>query len=237
MGFSMNLLTILAIVLSVGLVVDDAIVVVENVARNLREGMTRKEAALASSRRLLSPIIAMTMTLAVVYAPIGFVYGLSGVLFREFAFTLAIAVVISGFVAITLSPIMSAWVCPDRGDETRMTRWVNDRFERIASKYGALMDFSLRWRWQLVTAGLFFTLTGYAALPVLSEGVGADRGPERHQSGGGFRSRVIDGETLQGFSDAVEVMMEDPARLISGRRWDPRAAMVVTSSCHPMSVS
>ena len=74
----------------------------------------------------------MTMTLAVVYAPIGFLSGLSGVLFREFVFTLAIAVVISGFVAITLSPIMSAWVCPDKGHETRMTRWVNDRFERIA---------------------------------------------------------------------------------------------------------
>ena len=132
--------------------------VVENVARNLREGMSRKEAALASSRRLLSPIIAMTMTLAVVYAPIGFLSGLSGVLFREFAFTLAIAVVISGFVAITLSPIMSAWVCPDKGHETRMTRWVNDRFERIAKRYGDVVDFSLRWRWQLLTGGLFLSL-------------------------------------------------------------------------------
>ena len=107
--------------------VDDAIVVVENVARNLREGMTRKEAALASSRRLLSPIIAMTMTLAVVYAPIGLIRlvrrVVQGVRLRW-------AVVISGFVAITLSPIMSAWVCPDKGHETRMTRWVNDRFER-----------------------------------------------------------------------------------------------------------
>ena len=158
MGFSLNLLTILAVVLSVGLVVDDAIVVVENVARNLREGMSRREAALASSRRLLSPIIAMTITLGVVYAPIGFVSGLSGVLFREFAFTLAVAVLISGFVAMTLSPIMSAWVCPDRGHETRMSRWVNDRFELIANRYGALIDFSLRWRWQLITAGLFFTL-------------------------------------------------------------------------------
>ena len=113
MGFSLNLLTILAVVLSVGLVVDDAIVVVENVARHLRAGMSRRDAALASSRRLLSPIIAMTITLGVVYAPIGFVSGLSGVLFREFAFTLAVAVLISGLVAMTLSPIMSAWVCPD----------------------------------------------------------------------------------------------------------------------------
>ena len=102
MGFSLNLLTILAIVLSVGLVVDDAIVVVENVARNLRQGMSRREAALRSSRRLLAPIIAMTLTLAVVYAPIGLLSGLTGVLFKEFAFTLAIAVLISGVVALTL---------------------------------------------------------------------------------------------------------------------------------------
>ena len=146
MGFSMNLLTILAIVLSVGLVVDDAIVVVENVARNLRDGMTRKEAALASSRRLLTPIIAMTMTLAVVYAPIGFLSGLSGVLFKEFAFMLAIAVLISGFVAITLSPVLSAWVCPDKGRETNMSLWVNNRFEHVAERYGRVVDFSLRWR-------------------------------------------------------------------------------------------
>ncbi|MGV6806498.1 MAG: efflux RND transporter permease subunit, partial [bacterium] len=96
MGFSLNLLTILAIVLSVGLVVDDAIVVVENVSRYMREGKSRTEAALASSRQLLAPIIGMTITLAAVYAPIGFLSGLTGVLFKEFAFTLAVAVLISG---------------------------------------------------------------------------------------------------------------------------------------------
>jgi len=210
MGFSLNLLTILAVVLSVGLVVDDAIVVVENVARNLREGMSRREAALASSRRLLSPIIAMTITLGVVYAPIGFVSGLSGVLFREFAFTLAVAVLISGFVAMTLSPIMSAWVCPDRGHETRMSRWVNDRFELIANRYGALIDFSLRWRWQLITAGLFFTLL-ITPLYLFSL---KELAPIEDQSA---INLVVDsapessiGETLQGFSDAVEVLMERP---------------------------
>lgn len=158
MGFSLNLLTVLAIVLSVGLVVDDAIVVVENVARNLREGMTRRQAALASSRRLLSPIIAMTMTLAVVYAPIGILSGLTGVLFKEFAFTLAIAVLISGVIAITLSPVMSAWVCPDRGHETRATRWVNRRFDATANLYATVVDFSLRFRWQLIFAATFFSL-------------------------------------------------------------------------------
>ena len=97
----------------------------------------------------------MTMTLAVVYAPIGFLSGLSGILFKEFAFTLAIAVLISGFVAITLSPVLSAWVCPDKGHETKMSLWVNNRFERIAQRYGYVVDFSLQWRWQLVMGAFF----------------------------------------------------------------------------------
>ena len=208
-GFSMNLLTILAIVLSVGWWWM-AIVVVENVARNLREGMTRKEAALASSRRLLSPIIAMTMTLAVVYAPIGFLSGLSGVLFREFAFTLAIAVVISGFVAITLSPIMSAWVCPDKGHETRMTRWVNDRFERIAKKYGDMVDFSLRWRWQLVAGGVFFSLL---IVPLYLFSL-KELSPVEDTSS---IAMIVEAapeasinETVGGFADAVDVMLAEP---------------------------
>ncbi|MCH1491352.1 MAG: efflux RND transporter permease subunit [Luminiphilus sp.] len=158
MGFSLNLLTILAIVLSVGLVVDDAIVVVENVAKNLRQGMSRREAALRSSRRLLAPIIAMTLTLAVVYAPIGLLGGLTGFLFREFAFTLAVAVLISGLVAMTLSPIMSAWVCPSSGHETGATRWVNERFDRTAQRYGSIVDRAIRYRWQLIFAGIFFSL-------------------------------------------------------------------------------
>ena len=107
-GFTLNLLTLLAIVLSVGLVVDDAIVVVENVERHMREGKTPLEAALLGARELVGPIIAMTITLAAVYAPIGFQGGLTGALFREFAFTLAGAVFISGVVALTLSPMMSS---------------------------------------------------------------------------------------------------------------------------------
>ena len=107
-GFTLNLLTLLAIVLSVGLVVDDAIVVVENVDRHIREGKTPFEAALLGARELVGPIIAMTITLAAVYAPIGFQGGLTGALFREFVFTLAGAVLISGIVALTLSPMMSS---------------------------------------------------------------------------------------------------------------------------------
>src|SRR5204862_3117445 len=107
-GFTLNLLTLLAIVLSVGLVVDDAIVIVENVERHVREGQTPLNAALLGARELVGPVIAMTTTLAAVYAPIGLQGGLTGSLFREFAFTLAGAVFISGVVALTLSPVMSS---------------------------------------------------------------------------------------------------------------------------------
>ena len=107
-GFTLNLLTLLAIVLAVGLVVDDAIVVVENVERHMREGETPLQAALSGARELVGPLIAMTITLAAVYAPIGIQGGLTGTLFREFAFTLAGAVVVSGVVALTLSPMMAS---------------------------------------------------------------------------------------------------------------------------------
>src|SRR3954469_6458698 len=108
LGFSVNLLTLLAVVLSVGLVVDDAIVVVENVERHIREGKSPLEASLLGARELVGPIVAMTITLAAVYLPVGFQGGLTGALFREFAFTLAGAVFISGIVALTLSPMMSS---------------------------------------------------------------------------------------------------------------------------------
>ena len=115
LGFTVNLLTLLAIVLAVGLVVDDAIVVVENVERNIREGRTPLAAALVGARELVSPIISMTITLAAVYAPIGFQGGLTGALFREFAFTLAGAVTISGIVALTLSPMMASRLLEPHG--------------------------------------------------------------------------------------------------------------------------
>jgi multidrug efflux pump len=158
MGFSLNLLTILAIVLSVGLVVDDAIVVVENVSRYMREGKSRLQAALASSRQLLAPIIGMTITLAAVYAPIGFLSGLTGVLFKEFAFTLSVAVLISGVVAITLSPIMSAYASPEGGKEGKGTRWVNKRFDILHESYGKLLDKVFQWRPQVLAAAVFITI-------------------------------------------------------------------------------
>ena len=143
-GFSLNLLTILAIVLSVGLVVDDAIVVVENVERHVREGKTRRQAALLGSRELVGPIIAMTITLAAVYAPIGFQGGLTGSLFLEFAMTLAAAVVLSGVVAITLSPVMSSYFVHPEGKEGRLTKLVNRVFD--ATRAAAFEDNALRQR-------------------------------------------------------------------------------------------
>ncbi|MGO9429037.1 efflux RND transporter permease subunit [Rhodoblastus sp.] len=106
MGYSINLLTLLAFVLAIGLVVDDAIVVVENIYRHIEHGLTPKEAALKGAREIALPVVGMTITLAAVYAPIGFVSGITGALFKEFAFTLAGAVVVSGFIALTLSPMM-----------------------------------------------------------------------------------------------------------------------------------
>lgn len=158
MGFSLNIVTVLAIVLSVGLVVDDAIVVVENVARKMRSGMSRSQAALESSRQLLSPIIAMTITLATVYAPIGFLSGLTGVLFKEFAFSLAIAVLISGAVALTLSPIMSAYVCPPGGQEGKFTIRVNNWLSKLENLYGKILDKTLQNNAQIMFIAVFFSV-------------------------------------------------------------------------------
>jgi multidrug efflux pump len=146
-GFTLNLLTLLAIVLSVGLVVDDAIVVVENVERHLREGRTPREAALLGARELIAPIVAMTVTLVAVYVPIGLQGGLTGALFREFAFTLAGAVAISGVVALTLSPTMSASLLRSAQDEERgLTGWLNRHFDHLREAYGHALGATLKAR-------------------------------------------------------------------------------------------
>src|SRR5213595_3130201 len=142
-GFSLNLLTLLAIVLSVGLVVDDAIVVVENVERHMREGMSRMNAALKGARELVGPIIAMTITLAAVYTPIALQGGLTGALFREFALTLAGAVFISGVVALTLSPMMSAHLLRAEQVDKGFTAIVNRTFDRFRDWYVAHLDRTL----------------------------------------------------------------------------------------------
>jgi multidrug efflux pump len=142
-GFTLNLLTLLAIVLSVGLVVDDAIVVVENVERNMRAGHTPLQAALIGARELVGPIIAMTITLAAVYAPIGFQGGLTGALFREFAFTLAGAVLISGVVALTLSPMMASQLLRPNHDAW-LPRQIDRAFEFVRRTYARGLAATLR---------------------------------------------------------------------------------------------
>ncbi|NBC48471.1 MAG: MMPL family transporter [Gammaproteobacteria bacterium] len=144
-GFSINLLTLLAMVLAIGIVVDDAIIVVENVHRHIEMGKTGMQAALEGARELAGPIIAMTTTLVAVYAPIGFMGGLVGSLFVEFAFTLAGAVLISGVVALTLSPMISARVLHSSKEEGRFEHLVEQFFQGLARAYGKALHGWLRY--------------------------------------------------------------------------------------------
>jgi multidrug efflux pump len=145
-GFTINLLTLLAIVLSVGLVVDDAIVIVENVERHLHMGKSPITAAKDAARELVGPIIAMTITLAAVYAPVGIQGGLTGALFREFAFTLAGAVIVSGVVALTLSPMMGSKLLRAGDTDRGFAGWVNRRFESVRSAYSRTLSGTLQYR-------------------------------------------------------------------------------------------
>ena len=163
-GFTLNLLTLLAIVLSVGLVVDDAIVVVENVERHLQEGLTPFRAAIKGARELFGPIIAMTITLAAVYAPIGIQGGLTGALFREFAFTLAGAVVVSGVVALTLSPMMSSQLLRAGDSHHGFAGWINRRFDALRNRYVRMLSNSLNWRPVTLTLAVIVIMLGYPFL-------------------------------------------------------------------------
>ncbi|MDQ6893846.1 MAG: efflux RND transporter permease subunit [Acidobacteriota bacterium] len=160
-GFTINLLTLLAIVLSVGLVVDDAIVMVENVERHLHMGQKPYQAAIAAARELRGPIIAMTITLAAVYAPIGLQGGLTGALFREFAFTLAGAVIVSGIVALTLSPMMSSKLLREGDTEKGFAGFVNRRFDAVRRKYTQVLTSTLNYR------AVVFVLWGIVTLLIL----------------------------------------------------------------------
>ncbi len=178
-GFTINLLTLLAIVLSVGLVVDDAIVVVENVERHLSEGLSPVDAALRSGRELVSPIISMTITLAAVYMPIGLQGGLTGSLFREFAFTLAGAVTISGIVALTLSPMMSSRLLKAGMTERGFSGKIERDFKRLRAAYGRWLQATLNFRpavymvW-IILGGLsipMFTMSARELAPTEDQGV------------------------------------------------------------------
>ncbi len=177
LGFSLNLLTLLAMVLAIGLVVDDAIVVVENVYRHIEEGLTPAQAALIGAREIAGPVIAMTLTLAAVYAPIGFLGGVTGALFREFAFTLAGAVIISGVVAVTLSPMMCSLLLSREMLHGRFVRVIDRGFSRISRAYARRLERSLDYR--PVTA--MFAAAILAALAFMYLNTKAELAPEEDQ--------------------------------------------------------
>jgi multidrug efflux pump len=157
-GFTINLLTLLAIVLSVGLVVDDAIVMVENVERHLHMGKPPLRAAIDAARELVGPIIAMTITLAAVYTPVAIQGGLTGSLFREFALTLAGAVLVSGFVALTLSPMMGSKLLRQGDTERGFAGIVNRQFERVRGGYTRMLSGTLRYRPVVITLWVIVVL-------------------------------------------------------------------------------
>jgi multidrug efflux pump len=157
-GFTLNLLTLLAIVLAVGLVVDDAIVMVENVERHLHAGETPYRAAILGARELVGPIVAMTITLAAVYMPVGIQGGLTGALFREFAFTLAGAVIVSGVVALTLSPMMGSKLLRSGDTERGFAGMINRHFEVVRGWYSRMLGGTLRWRPVVLTLWVLVAL-------------------------------------------------------------------------------
>jgi len=178
-GFTINLLTLLAIVLSVGLVVDDAIVMVENIERHLHAGKPPHRAAIDAARELVGPIIAMTITLAAVYTPVGIQGGLTGALFREFAFTLAGAVIVSGVVALTLSPMMGAKLLRSADSERGFAGWINRRFDNVRRRYTQTLAATLHYRpvvlalWLIVAALIvpFYMFSQRELAPAEDQGV------------------------------------------------------------------
>ena len=177
LGFSLNLLTLLAMVLAIGLVVDDAIVVLENVYRHIEEGRTPAQAALIGAREIAGPVISMTLTLAAVYAPIGFLGGVTGALFREFAFTLAGAVIISGVVAVTLSPMMCSLLLSREMLHGRFVHLIDRAFSRLAEWYGRKLVRSLDYR----PVTTLFAAAVFASLVFMYMNTKAELAPEEDQ--------------------------------------------------------
>jgi len=161
LGYSLNLLTLLSMVLAIGLVVDDAIIVVENVHRHIENGESRMQAALKGARELAIPIIAMTTTLLAVYAPIGFMGGLTGALFIEFAFTLTGAVLISGVIALTLSPMLASRVLKEHGTEGPFEQKVEKAFSWLSNSYGHALDKTLNRVGVVILVGVLILISNY----------------------------------------------------------------------------
>ncbi len=176
-GFSLNLLTLLAMVLAIGLVVDDAIVVVENIHRHIEEGLSPIKAAIVGTREIIWPVIGMTVTLAAVYAPIGMMGGVTGALFKEFAFTLASAVIVSGVVALTLSPMMSSYMLNAQMSEGRFAKAVERTMRKLSTGYGRLLSHVLHAR----AAVLIVCVVVLGGIVVLFTGVQRELAPGEDQ--------------------------------------------------------
>ncbi|WP_133138444.1 efflux RND transporter permease subunit [Legionella genomosp. 1] len=177
LGYSVNLLTLLAFVLAIGLVVDDAIVVVENVHRHIEEGLSPFQAALTGAREIAVPVIAMTITLAAVYAPIGFMGGLTGALFKEFAFTLACAVIISGIIALTLTPMMCSRLLTAEMSSGRFVQFLDKRFHNLKIRYQRMLHSLLDTR----AIMLVFAAVVLLMLPYLYNSIPTETAPEEDQ--------------------------------------------------------
>jgi multidrug efflux pump len=177
MGYSINLLTLLAMVLAIGLVVDDAIVVVENIHRHIEEGKTPFNAAIEGAREIAMPVVSMTLTLAAVYAPIGFLQGLSGALFKEFALTLAGAVVISGVVALTLSPMMCALLLRHNENPRGLSHKLDQTFGRLKARYQSMLHGTLNTR----PVVLVLALIVLCLIPVLLKFTKSELAPDEDQ--------------------------------------------------------
>jgi len=178
-GFSLNLLTLLAIVLSVGLVVDDAIIIVENVQRHIHDGQSKVQAAITGARELIGPVIATTIVLVAVYLPVGLQGGLTGTLFKEFTFTLAGAVIISSIVALTLSPMMSSLILKEGDDKKGFAKITGAFFESLKHKYATCLEQTLKARPAMYLAWLvvallcipFFMMSAKELAPTEDQGV------------------------------------------------------------------
>ena len=177
MGYSINLLTLLAMVLAIGLVVDDAIVVVENIHRHIEQGKSPFQAALDGAREIAMPVVSMTITLAAVYAPIGFLQGLTGALFQEFALTLAGAVLISGVVALTLSPMMCSKLLRHEENPSGFAHRLDELFERLKQRYQRALHGTLNTR----PVVLVFAVLVLALIPVLLMFTESELAPEEDQ--------------------------------------------------------
>ncbi|HSW68628.1 MAG TPA: efflux RND transporter permease subunit [Gammaproteobacteria bacterium] len=170
MGYSLNLLTLLAMVLAIGLVVDDAIVVVENIYRHIEEGLTPFQAAIKGAHEIATPIISMTTTLAAVYAPIGFMTGMTGALFKEFAFTLAFCVILSGVIALTLSPMMCSKILNSHYSQQKLVKMIDEIFEKLKTKYTERLQRVLNIRPVVIVFSIIILVfCGFLAKTTMSE--------------------------------------------------------------------